>query len=80
MIAVSSVQPKIAVNSPLNSAPNTCPKPLEVKVLEKGGDEFIVEIEAAKDCPPIESPQINSSPAEKPLSKPDSEAQTAIAN
>ena len=80
MIAVSSVQPKIADNSPLNSTPNNWPKPFEVKELEKGGELFIVEVVAAKDSPEIESPQVIASPDAKPLSKPDSEAQTAIAN
>ena len=80
MIAVSSVQPKIAVNSPLNSTPNNWPKPFEVNVLEKGGKVFIVEVEAAKDSPEIERPQVIDSPDAKPLSRPDSEAQTAIAN
>ena len=40
----------------------------------------MVELEAAKDCPPIKSPQVIDSPAANPLSKPDSEAHTAIAN
>ncbi len=49
-------------------------------MLEKGGKVFIVEVEAAKDSPEIERPQVIDSPDAKPLSRPDSEAQTAIAN
>ena len=49
-------------------------------MLEKGGKVFIVEVEAAKDSPEIERPQVIDSPDTKPLSRPDSEAQTAIAN